>query len=1095
LVGGQIEQRLPQAGDQTQSAEDGQGPGEPRLKKKAIASATENGRPAELAVDGDLETRWCAPDNGNNYWWQVDLEKPEEITGVRITWEKESAAYQYRISGSADGNTWQTLLEEKSGPRPQMDEQTFSASGIRYVRITVTEAPSGSWTSFFEFEVLGKELVEKPASLFDPRLGGVQSPAGFGQTRFAAAPDIEYPTCLEATPWGDVFVGVDQNGSLDRERGRGWVVRCRDTNGDGEADDFTTFAKMDSPRGLVFDNNTLYVMHPPLLQAFHDDNGDGVSDQSEVLVRGLGKDLDFRGADHTCNGVRLGIDGFLYIALGDYGAEKAIGKDGREVQLYGGGIIRVRLDGSDLEVVVTGTRNTYDVAIDPFMNLFTCDNTNDGDEWNLRLSHMIPTAHYGYPSFYKNFAKEIMPAMNDFGGGSPTGALFLDEPGFPDEFGRGLYTCQWGWNNVSRHPLKRAGATFAAEKETFIRVPRPTGIAADGQGNLYVASWKGATFNYTGQTAGFIARFSDLNNQPTPFPDLRKSSEKELLQLLASSSAVRRLHVQREILRRHSEFSLTRSLGKLGESSENPAVQAAALFTLGQMESSAASKLLVSMSNKKGPLREIALKALANSKTAAQVKTEVFTSALADTNPAVQLQGIIALNRLQRRETAEKIFPFLVDADPAIAHAAFRAMVSFHAIDTCLNSLSNERMASAALRVLGNIHDDQVVTALIAHVDRGSEMRAEILETLCRLFYREGEWDGSWWGTRPDSSGPYYKPVTWEGTERIVAILQKELAANEPTTVRSLLVLFQKYKISNPQISAEALQSLVTDQQLDHGLRQRAFQSLIRLSDEMAVRGILSGDPGEEFIVRTRNEFIRDPLRSKSVDTFAAMAKAGTEPESELAYTVLLHVAGDTNIATNARSVAQGAIASGEGSMALQRAREASGLKTAVATDPSASDKITIAKLPYEDVLKRAQSVPGDVAAGGRLFETTGCVKCHTVAKDAPPTGPFLGDITVRYSATELLESILRPSAKIAQGFETTSIENKDGDVFDGFIVRESGDEVELRNLAGSTIIAKKDIARRGTRPTSIMPDGLVDHVAPEELASLLSYLRSVAGK
>ena len=35
---------------------------------------------------------------------------------------------------------------------------------------------------------------------------------------------------------------------------------------------------MDSPRGLVFDHNTLYVMHPPVLEAFHDDNGDGVAD-------------------------------------------------------------------------------------------------------------------------------------------------------------------------------------------------------------------------------------------------------------------------------------------------------------------------------------------------------------------------------------------------------------------------------------------------------------------------------------------------------------------------------------------------------------------------------------------------------------------------------------------------------------------------------------------------------------------------------------------------------------------------------------------------------------------------------------------------
>ena len=58
-----------------------------------------------------------------------------------------------------------------------------------------------------------------------------------------------------------------------------------------------------------------------------------------------------------------------------------------------------------------GTRNIYDVAIDPLMNLFTCDNSNDGDDWNVRLSHMIPTANYGYPSLFRNFSDEMIATM------------------------------------------------------------------------------------------------------------------------------------------------------------------------------------------------------------------------------------------------------------------------------------------------------------------------------------------------------------------------------------------------------------------------------------------------------------------------------------------------------------------------------------------------------------------------------------------------------------------------------------------------------------------------------------------------------------
>ena len=103
---------------------------------------------------------------------------------------------------------------------------------------------------------------------------------------------------------------------------------------------------MDSPRGAVFDGDTLYVTHPPNLTAYHDTDNDGIADESRVLVRGLGFDLKFRGADHTTNGVEMGIDGWLYIAVGDYGFVKADGKDGRELQLRGGGVVRVRPDGS-----------------------------------------------------------------------------------------------------------------------------------------------------------------------------------------------------------------------------------------------------------------------------------------------------------------------------------------------------------------------------------------------------------------------------------------------------------------------------------------------------------------------------------------------------------------------------------------------------------------------------------------------------------------------------------------------------------------------------------------------------------------------------
>src|ERR1051325_6865619 len=101
--------------------------------------------------------------------------------------------------------------------------------------------------------------VRRPGNL----LQGIKAPPGFDVTLFAAPPDISYPVCLAASPSGELFVGVDENGSLGTKTNRGRIVRCVDTNGDGRADEFKVFANVESPRGLYWDDGALYVLHPP----------------------------------------------------------------------------------------------------------------------------------------------------------------------------------------------------------------------------------------------------------------------------------------------------------------------------------------------------------------------------------------------------------------------------------------------------------------------------------------------------------------------------------------------------------------------------------------------------------------------------------------------------------------------------------------------------------------------------------------------------------------------------------------------------------------------------------------------------------------
>src|SRR5436190_12679037 len=237
---------------------------------------------------------------------------------------------------------------------------------------------------------------------------------------------------MAAAPDGRVFVGEDEyNTQPKREQGLSRVKLCIDSNNDGVADKFTVFAdKLNSPQGMTFVGDTLFVVHAPLLTAFRDSNGDGVADVREDLITGLGP-IPEGLVHHVPSGLRIGIDGWLYISIGDKGIVKATGKDGRTISLWGGGVVRVRPDGTMMEVFSHHTRNTFDVSLDPFLDAFTRDNTNDGDGWDSRLTQMQRDGEYGYPSLFKHWPDEIVQPLAAYGSGSATGSMYVQEPNLP----------------------------------------------------------------------------------------------------------------------------------------------------------------------------------------------------------------------------------------------------------------------------------------------------------------------------------------------------------------------------------------------------------------------------------------------------------------------------------------------------------------------------------------------------------------------------------------------------------------------------------------------------------------------------------------
>ena len=159
--------------------------------------------------------------------------------------------------------------------------------------------------------------------------------------------------------------------------------------------------------------------------------------------------------------------------------------------------------------------------------------------------------------------------------------------------------------------------------------------------------------------------------------------------------------------------------------------------------------------------------------------------------------------------------------------------------------------------------------------------------------------------------------------------------------------------------------------------------------------------------------------------------------------------------------------------------------------DPKNPDQI--GNMSYEAAASRALAANGDAERGKGLFAAQSCRACHTDADGQTPKGPHLVDIVKRYSPQELIESILKPSVKIAQGYEAYGFAMADGRILSGFVVSEGASTVQIRESSGVlSALNRSDIEERQRQESSAMPEGVAGNLTPEQLADLVAYLRSL---
>ena len=170
--------------------------------------------------------------------------------------------------------------------------------------------------------------------------------------------------------------------------------------------------------------------------------------------------------------------------------------------------------------------------------------------------------------------------------------------------------------------------------------------------------------------------------------------------------------------------------------------------------------------------------------------------------------------------------------------------------------------------------------------------------------------------------------------------------------------------------------------------------------------------------------------------------------------------------------------------------RDAAGLKDKLAKYEAA--------LPASDPLAKYRTalLGGNADNGRKIFREkaqTECLRCHKCEIGDSQVGPELTHIGATKDRAYLLESIILPSAKIAEGFETVVLTLANGDIVAGTLAGQDAAGVKLRVLdpqgkMQTQTVPLAQIKERQAAPSPMLP-GLGEMLTRTELRDVIEYL------
>lgn len=953
-------------------------------------------------------------------------------------------------------------------------------------------------------------------------------PPGFEVKLFATEPMIVNPVAMDWDARGRLWVlelYEYPSGAPEGMKGRDRIKILEDIDADGVADRVIVFADgLNLATGLLFGDGGAYVGEAPHLIHLKDLDGDDRADSKEILLKGFG--LEDR--HELLNGFTWGPDGYLYMTHGVFTYSKVVNPKNPEIDAVNmnAAIARFHPKSKKFEVFADGTSNPWGVDFDESGNAFVSACVID------HLFHIAPGGIYqrqaGQPFF--SYAYDRLPSIVDHRHhmAAYCGVQVYLGGQYPDEYQGKIIMGNIHDNAVHADHLTPKGSSFIASKwRDFLRSDgdgwfRPVVQKVGPDGNIWIADWYdkypcyqnaladpdgvdreyGRIWRviYTGKTGKAIA------SRPKRNMDLSTLSSEALLALLSSKNIWQKKMAQKLLTERGSETFCPSGLHpdtplhRMFRESDSWQTRLNALWTLHTMGLLRESDLQIAARDNAPALRTWAARLIGERGHPLPKSFQILDALASDAEPSVRLGVAVALRQFVSNSLTHNTSPniplnefFTEDVllklmknsgneeDATLHFLCWMAMEPLVSIDPIRmmslcqiegiesNSL-NMNVLHKMLRRISDLDDDQW---LAKGVEALGDWRTDSDELLAAALEGLIEGERGKLSNIPNSSLKIISDLSNHHSHRVAelagqlgtlwgdaAALKRVLQtignadANEDLRLRAIEIAGQS---KNDVVRKRLLTIVQSDESIS--LKIAAVHALTSAGDGQTARALLRDWKDHSASLRRAIATLCTTRWQWKWHFYEAIEK-GLVARGEVPPSIVRSLAFSSNEYEREKAI-----------QLFGRVNKTSAEKLQLI-----SQKRRVALTGKPDI------------ARGRELARAACLVCHKFYGEGAAVGPDLTGVG-RSSLDALLNHVIDPNQIIGEGYETITIETKDGQTLSGRIIEETRAQIRLLNQGPTEfVIAKHQIISRKSSEMSLMPEGL-EAMEDEDFRDLIWFI------